>query len=269
MIRGCAVVILALSAVMGLRAQVTTAALSTVRGAVVDDKGLVMAADVRLLRDGTGRTLATISDDLGRFEFRDVAEGSWTLVVRRIGYSEYAEPLVVRARESRVVRVTLKSTPRTLDTIAVVGKGAVPARYGPSSRMDEFYRRRARGRGRFFTREDIEDSGRSKLTDLLRVVPGARVRTSLGNLAEVGFARCSGPARLTPAAATGGIPLVALYVNGARVDTASLRQTLSELELGEIEAIEVYRGVSELPMEAVGNACSAIFVWTRFGPGSQ
>jgi outer membrane receptor protein involved in Fe transport len=64
-----------------------------------------------------------------------------------------------------------------------------------------------------------------------------------------------------------GAPSVALYVNGVRVDTVSLRQTLYELDLADIEAIEVYRGVSELPLEAMGNACAAIFVWTRFGPG--
>jgi hypothetical protein len=61
--------------------------------------------------------------------------------------------------------------------------------------------------------------------------------------------------------------VVALYLDGIRVDTASLRQTIAELALSEIEAVEVYRGVSELPAEAMGNACSAIFVWTRFGPG--
>jgi hypothetical protein len=58
-----------------------------------------------------------------------------------------------------------------------------------------------------------------------------------------------------------------IIVDGVPVDTASLRQTLAELHLSDIEAIEVYRGVAELPLEAMGNACAAIFVWMRFGPG--
>jgi hypothetical protein len=142
--------------------------------------------------------------------------------------------------------------------------------------MHDFYRRRARARGRFFTRDEIEASGRAKLTDLLRLVPGARVTTFLGNRAEVAFARCTGPVQLAQsgsvtAAAThttgsrGGT--VALYVNSARVDTESVKETLGEFDLGEIEAIEVYRGVSELPPEALGDACAAIFIWTRLGPG--
>ena len=60
----------------------------------------------------------------------------------------------------------------------------------------------------------------------------------------------------------------ALYLNGVRIDTVSVRETIAELDLGDIEAIEVYRGVSELPPEAMGNTCAAIYVWTRFGPGS-
>lgn len=36
----------------------------------------------------------------------------------------------------------------------------------------------------------------------------------------------------------------------------------------DIEAMEVYRGVAELPSVARGDACAAIFVWTRYGGGS-
>lgn len=231
--------------------------------------------EVRLQGADPTRPLVTLSDDSGRFEFHAVPAGSLTLVARRIGYAVHTQSLVVAESGSRDLRITLKAIPQQLDTVAVVRKGEVPARYGPSSRMHEFYRRRARERGRFFTREDIEASGRSKLTDLLRTVPGARVTTQPGNLAEVGFARCAGPVRLAQSGRLesvasgqrGAGPSVALYINAMRVDTVSLRQTLSELDLAEIEAIEVYRGVSELPVEAMGNACAAIFVWTRFGPG--
>ena len=30
--------------------------------------------------------------------------------------------------------------------------------------------------------------------------------------------------------------------------------------------MEVYRGASQLPIEAIGDACAAIFVWTRYTP---
>ena len=261
----------------GATAQVLPGKLVEVRGTIADERGPIAGAEVRLSREESDQNLIAITNQDGAFEFRSVQVGTWMLWVRRIGYKVHTEVVRADLGVTDLGRIMITALPQPLDTVSVVKDGATPTRYGPSSRMDEFYRRRARARGRFFTREDIEASRRAKLTDLLRVVPGARVRTYPGNLAEVHFARCSGPVRLSRSGnmsavasgnSGGASPSVALYVNGVRVDTASLRQTLGELDLGELEAIEVYRGVSELPPEAVGDACAAIFVWTRFGPGS-
>jgi hypothetical protein len=271
-------ILVLLACVFRLQAQAPGASVSGVYGRVVDDTGPVVGAEVRLVDNNTGSSIAALSSESGEFAFGGVKRGSWTLSVRRIGYRPHSEPLAPHAGSANPVLVRLQALPQALDTISVLRDGVTPARYGPSSRMEEFYRRRARGRGRFYTREEIEDSGRSKLTDLLRQVPGARVRTYPGNLVEVAFARCSGPVRLArsgslTAAATGTTgaqtPWVGLYVDGVRIDTASVRQVLGEFYLGDIEALEVYRGVSELPPEAVGDACAAIFIWTRFGPGPE
>ncbi|MGQ0714713.1 MAG: carboxypeptidase regulatory-like domain-containing protein [Gemmatimonadaceae bacterium] len=261
---------------VGLAAHAHPPPTGDVLGSVVDVRGPVAGAEVRLARRGTANVLMAITERTGTFEFRSVEAGVWTLTVRRVGYKVHTQDVAVREGQPNVMRVTLTAAPHALDTIAVVREGLTPARYGPSSRMDEFYRRRARARGRVFTREDIEASGRARLTDLLRLVPGARVKTFPGNLAEVHFTRCSGPVRLArsgslTAVATGttggATPSVALYVNSVRIDPESVRETIAELSLSEIEAIEVYRGVSELPPEAMGDACAAIFIWTRFGPG--
>ena len=251
-----------------------------IRGRVVDAKGPV--ADVALqLRAATNEhehltTRYSLTDARGTFLLRAVPVGRWVMEARRVGYVPSTQRLTVRAGETTTVDLSMQAVAQSLDTVNVVQWGVVPERYGPSSRMHEFYRRRARGHGRFFTRDDIEASGRAKLTDLLRTVPGARIRTYPGNRAEVAFARCTGPVQLAQsgsltAAARGQTGsrggTVALYVNGVRIDTASIQQTFAEFDLMEIEAVEVYRGISELPPEAVGDACSAIFVWTRFGPG--
>ena len=266
----------ALACVSVVSAQEPVGKTARVRGTLADQRGPVQGAEVRFVAPQAYRALVSTSDSLGAFEFREVTGGSWTLVVRRIGYRIHTEPVMVHAGELHVVNVRLAAVAHALDTVAVVEAGLVPERYGPSSRMDEFYRRRARGRGRFFKREDIEESGRSKLTDLLRLVPGTRVKTLPGNIAEIAFARCSGAGRLPSgvdpnprgSVSSGGSSPVAFYYNGVPVDTATGRRMIAELDLGEIEAIEVYRGVSELPLEAMGNTCAAIFVWARFGPGS-
>jgi len=252
----------------------------SVRGRVVDARGPVSDVTVQLRSPTAADTLAQrprgVTDANGDFIIHGVPAGGWLLETRRIGYQPSTQTVTVRGGDTTAVHVVLRAVALPLDTVSVVRRGVVPERYGSSSRMHEFYRRRARGRGRVFTRDEIEASGRSKLTDLLRLVPGARVTTHLGNRADVAFARCTGPVRLAQsgsvtAAARGTTGSrggnVALYVNGVHVDTVSIQQTLGELDLGEIEAIEVYRGVSELPPEAMGDACAAIFVWTRFGAG--
>jgi hypothetical protein len=273
--RTYALLLLTTGVALELSAQVPATAATSVRGIVVDAGGPVPGADVRLLRSKPDRTHLATSDSAGGFEFRDVTAGAWTLVVRRIGYQAHAQPLVVDERDEVIIgQIRLTAVAQSMDTVAVVEASVVPARYGSSSRMHEFYTRRARGRGRFFTRDDIEASGRSKLADLLRQVPGVRVKILPGDLVELSFARCSigrlqGSIDPTPRSPVRGQPSqLAFYYNGVPVDTATGRRQIAELDLGELEAIEVYRGVSELPLEAMGDTCAAIFVWTRFGPGS-
>jgi len=45
-------------------------------------------------------------------------------------------------------------------------------------------------------------------------------------------------------------------------------EVLGNLSTNEIETVEVYRGASQLPLEAMGDACAAMFITTRFSPGS-
>jgi hypothetical protein len=51
-----------------------------------------------------------------------------------------------------------------------------------------------------------------------------------------------------------------LFIDGFRVRGLG---TLSALNPSDIEAIEVYQGAAQLPAEAKGNACAAIFVWVK------
>lgn len=60
----------------------------------------------------------------------------------------------------------------------------------------------------------------------------------------------------------------ALYVDGMRTNDELVPETLKEMSSSDVEALEVYKGPSELPMEALGDACSAIYIWTRRSQGS-
>lgn len=114
-------------------------------------------------------------------------------------------------------------------------------------------------RGRLFTREDIRASGRSSLADLLRTVPGAQVTTRSDGSVHVLFARCRG--KLLPRG-DGTLPGTGtqLFINGMKVQDAAAE--VGALRLSDIEALEIYRGPAELPADAVGDGCAAIFVRT-------
>jgi hypothetical protein len=62
-----------------------------------------------------------------------------------------------------------------------------------------------------------------------------------------------------------------VFVNGLEVGSGNIEtamEVLDDLTTLDVEAMEVYRGPSQLPQEAMGNACAAVFIWTRYSGGS-
>jgi hypothetical protein len=53
---------------------------------------------------------------------------------------------------------------------------------------------------------------------------------------------------------------IRVFINGMDVGTA---EQLNDINPAEIEAMEIYKGPGELPVEARGKGCAAVFVWTR------
>jgi hypothetical protein len=189
--------------------------------------------------------------------------------VRAIGYTPLDS--LLSAGHLTTIDLVLRET-RLLQTVEVRSTLSKPARYASTSRFDDFYERRARERGRFFTREDIERGNKTLMVDLLTEVPGVRVnKPRPGIPLNLRFARCSGT-RLTSTFSSGtpqadlSPGLIAVYVDGRQLDSKYGVDFLDGLPTSAVEAIEVYAGPSQLPIEAMGNACAAIYVWTRFLP---
>jgi hypothetical protein len=257
---------------LGLVAATSAAALVThvpattnaqgVGGVVRSATTVVAGATVRLTPVGgdSTRYVTTVTDAEGRFQFARLARGLWYAEARMIGY----QPLRTRvevADSATFVQLTLTAIQPTLDTVAVSAARSRADSYGPNSRMQVFLDRQALGRGRFFDRDAIEASGRTTLADLLRTIGGAKVSRRIDGSVDVMFARCLGQG--VPSAMRQQPATTQLFINGTVIKDAAAEIGL--LRLSDIEAIEIYRGPSELPAEAVGNGCSAIFVWTRYG----
>jgi hypothetical protein len=195
-----------------------------------------------------GTSLRGNTDDAGRVALLAVPTGKAVLRVRRLGYSELTIPISVTPGVMPESRYKLKPVATDLTKVVVTGRYMVPDRYAGTTRFDGFYRRRAEGLGTFFDREFIDARRAQKSEDLLRMVNGIRI-TYRGYTPMVKFARCE---------------QYNVFIDGIRSHDGLLDfNSLSPLD---IEAMEVYRGMSEVPPEFSPRPsdCAAIVVWTRW-----
>jgi len=101
---------------------VTAAAQNTaISGRIWSDDGLLLdAAGVRLVAaSDTTRQRVTETDRTGYFAFRDVAPGTWVLVVTRLGYARHEQTVEVAAGEPLELDITLEAQAIVLEGIEV------------------------------------------------------------------------------------------------------------------------------------------------------
>lgn len=229
------------------------------------------------------RVASTRTDSAGYYHLCGLPEGV-RLTVNVTADDRKATPLQVllSAGEIGVLDVTVGQP--TVVASSGTAAAPAPATATPPERarnraMAEFDRRRRRGNGSFLTRTQISRSNASRLTDLLRIVPGVQVVPDAdgGVMVELRGARritLDSPPRVsndTTRTASGPTPPAtasikrcpaAFQVDGLPVDNGAS----SDLELRPdlIEAIEVYSG-GQVPIELAGrhSECGIILIWTR------
>lgn len=224
-----------------------------------------------------GTLLSARSDSGGRFSLEGIPPGPTRFQARALGFAPLDTTITLRAGQPR--SVTLRMTQNVQQLAPVVTEAALPygkpERYRHTGRFDDFYERRAKRAGVFLTREDIENSGRNTVMELMSGAPGVRVSFH-GGRESIRIPRCVGssiymsqkgddPDR--PTALKPPTRWLAVYIDGQRIGADPIN-ALSQLKAEDVETVEFYRGPSQLPMEAVGDACAAVFVTTRFTAGS-
>jgi hypothetical protein len=194
-----------------------------------------------------GTSLRGNTDDDGRVALLAVPTGKAILKVRRLGFAELTIPLSITPGSMPEARYKLMPLP-VLSKVVVRSSELKPDRYAKTQRFDGFYRRRAEGVGTFLTREIIDDRQAQKPEDLLRMVTGIRI-TYRGTTPLVSFARCE---------------KVNVYIDG--IMSHDGYRDFFALSPLEIEAIEVYHGIAQVPAEFSPHPsdCAAIVVWTRW-----
>lgn len=213
-------------------------------GHVVDSTGFgLIGAEITLVKSDKFRT---ITGDSGAFRIAGLPAGTDVFNVRRIGYESASFTAVLKPGKTHRATMILSPSPQPLPAVSVADTAT------QTHWLDEFDRRRSGDRGTFITRDQIVRSGARSGTDIIRTVPGVRLvpmRRGIGN--QVVMNRGSGARTCTPTMFVHGLPYSG---------------TLDDFIADDIEALEVYVGISEIPpeLDKVGRGvCGAIVIWTR------
>jgi hypothetical protein len=216
-----------------------------VRGVVADSSGdPIEAADVAIV----ALHRLTRTDERGRFSLTGLPLDDVELSVRRLGYAPKRVRVRVKAGGPDSTLVTLIELPDVLPGVSATAQRA-------RVEIEQFYRRRARGPGTFFTRDEIEDRHPITMSDMLRMAPGVTVvRTPGGN----GIRFTTGSAR------RGCAPLI--WIDGQKAPGMEIDQ----IPVSDVEGVELYQGASTTPpqfWQNQGTTCGTIVMWTRLPGG--
>lgn len=220
-----------------------------ITGMVRDTFGLAIAGAEATVE---GTTLRTFSDSLGAFRLSGVAAGQRRLVFRRLGFRPVAMDVDVVPPGLDALDVRMVVAAQTLAPVTVEARteAAIP-------RLRGFYERKEQKVGHFITRERIERTHSFSFTDLLREIPGVRIRP-IGNIQKaVRFRGSPCP------------PLV--FLDGFAASAAEF--DLEMLDPGMLEGVEVYPGSASVPSVFVGprnlDRCGVVAVWSRPAPSRR
>jgi hypothetical protein len=212
--------------------------------------GTVVGADGKPLEGAqvylVGAAVGARADSRGIFHLSGLPAGTQTVEIRQLSYSpkRYTVDLSP-SRESRLNAV-MDAKAQVLGTVTVEGK--------QTSDIPGFDARAKRGLGTFLNHDEIEKRQSVLTTDLFRTIPGLTVGFD-GNNYVVQSARGQGCQ-------------VQWYLDGSPFDNSdnSLDQMIRP---DDIEAVEVYKSPSEVPVQFQGQngSCGTILLWTKRSAG--
>jgi hypothetical protein len=169
------------------------------RGIVVDANGTpIEEAAVSVL----ALKVAIRADARGRFTLDRLAPGPIELAVRRLGFEPRTVKFTLTTAPVDSVRIVLTELPEVLSGVTV----SANERHRRQM-VEDFYFRRARGIGKFITREEILAQRASTVSDVLRTTPGIRlvrrncphcVEPYVPTIEEMSFFERGGGEHLTP-----------------------------------------------------------------------
>lgn len=212
------------------------------------------------------------ADSSGEFLLRGPS-GQYQIAVVHAGYtSVLSAPMTFDNGESLTIRVPMATNGDPTHNIGVLEhtKSAVEPKRSAMGRydwMDDFRQRKMAGNSVSYDANQLAHANAITVSDLLRRVPGVAV----GNDATSSSVAMSRTAMLSSMSSViGGSPCrVGWFVDGRRIDrpgvTDPVTEGLSSIHLDQLEALEVFRGLAEMPAEFAypDLQCGAVALWMK------
>jgi hypothetical protein len=226
--------------------------------------------------------LRVLTDSLGRYRLQNIPRGEHLVVARAVGFRPDSAMTPFDGDEALVSDVVLRVAVNELPTVAVKDASR-PLAHGKMAAYEE---RKALGVGHFIDRALLAKDENRRLGDILASnVPGLSIYRGTGSKswaasgrttssAKCAFCRTTRNEMLDPFDVASGAPLACyldVYLDGAAVYSSSARGTalfnLNSIEANQIEAIEVYTGVGQIPAQynKTSGGCGVLLIWTRDG----
>lgn len=221
---------------------------ATLTGIVTDTDGRPLS-NAEL--DVVGVPGSANSDEQGRFRLARLPGGSWDVHVQRIGFSPTRTSVVLKPDQTTTATLALRAARTVLDTVRVQGQ-----RHDPFALRDKA---RAYPGATFFSRAAIDSLHADRMTDILRRAKGVQlVIPDSGGPPLIQMAR----SRFTDLQHAGICP-VEYYVDGVPFDMQNSPDAY--FHPGDIAAIEVYDGASNIPPEykSGSSTCGVVVIWTK------
>lgn len=227
----------------------------TLEGRLLDgstDQGISDGVLIMVSAEGDSVGSAISSED-GRFSISADAPGSYVLIASAYGYHESRQGMF-ELGDSAVMTMEYRLAPAPLPIEEVIVQLGARRGLRPKVVRSGFVRRMERGLGHFITPYDIERSPDTSTSDLLDRLPGV----FLGGSSLTTYA---GRALLLQGSY--GTCKPHIYLDGIRVEQNGDIDALAPLH--DIEAIEVYRRRTEVPLQyAIGDqGCGVVLFWTK------
>jgi hypothetical protein len=241
------------------QAQTITGTLMEVETGQPISLGLV----IMMTEDGDSIT-SGISNARGEFTVSSPDPGSFVLVASAFGFKETPAGVFELGPDAEMdVEFRIAAAPMPIEGLLVSLQRPVLQH---QLVKNGFVRRATRGLGHFLTPVMIEKSAARSTADLFRGIPGVLLQLPGGGLnAFTGEAL-----RLT---GTGQFCTPTLYMDGARMNVELTRDLPIDViaPLGMVDAIEIYRRPSEIPIEygmtargdVPGGPCGVVLIWTK------